>query len=376
MILKLIILFSSFNFSNAKIVHREKTQDYNIVLKEMASDLHIPWGMEFLNKNTLLVNQKNGKMILIDLKTGKKTNITHSVSVTEKGQGGSMDVVKHPNYPTTPWIYWTYVSKDKGQLFTNIARFQLKKNKMIQFEKLMSKTKSKSDTSRHFGSRIAFDHKGFLYFSIGDRGHRPNGQNLKTHAGSILRLHDDGRIPKDNPFVNSKEALPEIWSYGHRNPQGLSYDPVEKKLWVIEHGPRGGDEINLVEKGKNYGWATISYGKEYYAPIAVGESTHQKGMEQPVHHYIPSIAPCGMAVYQGRMFPKWQGSLLSGALKLTHLNRVELKNGQFVKEERLLKSFSQRIRHVKQAPDGSVFISTDSGQILKILMAKAPVKSI
>lgn len=366
MVFILVYSILALSFSvQAKVVHSEVTQDYAIELKEVASDLNIPWGMEFLQDDVLLVNQKNGEMLIIDLKTGQKNKVEKKQGVLDSGQGGSLDIVKHPNYDKTPWIYWTYVESQQRQAVTVLARFQLRAHKMVRFEKLLT-TKSATSTSRNFGSRIAFDKKGYLYFSVGDRGKRPNGQNLKTHAGSIMRLHDDGRVPTDNPFVGKKDALPEIWSYGHRNPQGMGYDPVEEKLWAIEHGPRGGDEINLIEKGKNYGWATISFGKEYFSGRPVGESTHKKGMEQPVHYYVPSIAPCGMSVYRGKMFPKWQGNLFSGALALTHLNRVETRNGKFVKEERLLEKFSQRIRHVKEAPDGSIFISTDTGQILKL----------
>ncbi len=348
-----------------KAAHKEKTKNYRLVVEEVVSDLHIPWGFEFLNANTMLINEKNGQLSIYDLKKQKKTKLSGGPKVTEKGQGGSMDVKKHPKYPEEPWIYITYVAPLEKKLTTHLGRFKIQGQQVKEFQKLLS-AKGGTDTSRHFGSRIAFDRENYVYFSVGDRGHRPNGQDLSTHAGSIMRLHADGQVPKDNPFVGKKGALPEIWSYGHRNPQGLVFDSRKGLLWSIEHGPRGGDEINLIEKGKNYGWPTISFGKEYWGPVAVGEDTHKKGMEQPVHYYVPSIAPCGLAVYYGDAFPEWNGSLLSGALKLTHLNRVEVKDKKFVSEDRLLQDMSQRIRHVKVGPEGHVYFSTDSGFIYRI----------
>ncbi len=369
-----VFLFIS-SVASAKVVHTEKSQEYDIQLEEMASGYHIPWGFEFLGNERLIVGEKNGKLSFLDLKTQKKTPIEHSIPVVESGQGGLMDIKKHPYYPKTPWIYVTYTERVNSELTTVLARFQLPDKKVEKFERLLV-GKVNSQTTRHFGSRIAFDRNNFLYFGIGDRGVRPNGQNLMTHAGSILRLTSEGKVPSDNPFVKTKNALPEIWSYGHRNPQGLVFDSHQGKLWEIEHGPRGGDEINIIQKGKNYGWPTISYGKEYSSEKAVGEATQKKGMLQPVHYYVPSIAPCGADIYHGARFSKWDGNLLIGALALTHLNRVVLKDGKFVKEERLLERFSQRIRQVKVGPDTRVYLSTDSGQILRMtaLEKKKPAK--
>ena len=182
-----------------------------------------------------------------------------------------------------------------------------------------------------------------------------------------MRLNRDGSIPLDNPFIDKKEILPEIWSYGHRNPQGLVYDQNSSQLWSIEHGPRGGDEINLIQAGKNYGWPIISYGKEYWGPVAVGENTHKKGMQQPVKYYVPSIAPSSLLLYSGKAFPKWQGHLFSGALKLRHLNRVVLnKHSKAISEERLVKNLDERIRCVIESPEGWIYFSTDSGKLLRI----------
>lgn len=228
-------------------------------------------------------------------------------------------------------------------------------------------SKSRTDTSRHFGSRIAFDGNGHVFFGIGDRGVRANAQNLFNHAGSLLRLNLDGTIPEDNPYINKSGVLAETWSYGHRNPQGLAYDHKFNRLWEIEHGPRGGDEINLIEAAANYGWPTISYGKEYWGPVAVGDGTHRKDMQQPVKYYVPSIAPGSLLLYSGNAFPKWKGNLFTGALKLRHINRIVLnEKGQFIKEERLLSSLEQRIRALAQSPEGWIYFSTDSGNIFRM----------
>ena len=221
-------------------------------------------------------------------------------------------------------------------------------------------------SDRHFGSRIAFDDT-HLYFSVGDRGNRPNGQNLETHAGSILRLNVDGSVPQDNPFVDVEGARIEIWSYGHRNPQGLVWDGVNQRLWSIEHGPRGGDELNLIERGGNYGWPIISYGKEYASFRAVGEGTHKEDMEQPKKFYIPSIAPGSLMQYSGDAFPEWKGDLFSGALKLRHINRIKLdQKGNAIAEERLMENLNERIRALLESPEGWIYFSTDSGSIYVI----------
>lgn len=254
----------------------------------------------------------------------------------------------------------------EGDGATTLARARLNGNQLEQWQDLLI-SDSTSSTSRHFGSRIAFDDRGHLFFTIGDRGHRPNGQELGNHAATVIRLTLDGQIPADNPFINHSTARPEIWSYGHRNPQGIAYDRKTQRLWVIEHGPRGGDEINLVQPGRNYGWPVISYGKEYWNPFPVGEGTEKPGMEQPVKYYVPSIAPGSLLVYSGKAFPGWQGDLFSGALKLQHLNRVVVnQQASFVREERLLESLRERIRNVVEGPEGWVYLSTDSGQMWRL----------
>ena len=337
-----------------------------VEVKLVAKNLGIPWGMVFLSKNTLLVTERSGSILFLDIKKNIKIKLNNTPAVLNGGQGGMLDVALSPSYKSDGWIYFTYVKNISGEGATVLARAKLKEDTFYHWDELLV-SKSTTSTSHHFGSRIAFDNNGHIFFGIGDRGERPNSQNLMNHAGSIIRLNLDGSVPKDNPFVNNEKALPEIWSYGHRNPQGLVYDFKSNKLWEIEHGPRGGDEINLIKPGHNYGWPVISYGKEYWGPLAVGEGTHRKGMEQPSKVYIPSIAPGSLLMYSSTVLPKWKDNLFSGALKLRHINRIVLNDsGKVIKEERLLESLDERVRALAQSPDGWLYFSTDSGKIYRI----------
>jgi len=343
-----------------------KSQGMKIKVERVVKGLNIPWGMTFLSAQKLLVTEREGRVLLLNLKSSSITILKNIPDVMAEGQGGMLDVAISPNYKNDGWIYFTYVKNIDGEGATVLARAKLKLNRFYEWQELLV-SESTTDASQHFGSRIAFDKKGHVFFGIGDRGERPNAQDLTNHAGSIMRLNLDGSIPEDNPFVNSDSSLPEIWSYGHRNPQGLVYDIKTNRLWEIEHGPRGGDEINLIKKGANYGWPVISYGKEYWGPLAVGEGTHRKGMEQPVKVYVPSIAPGSLLIYSGTIFPQWQGNLFSGALKLRHINRIVLnKKGEAISEERLLETLDNRIRALAQSPEGWIYFSTDSGEIYRI----------
>ncbi|MDB2405413.1 PQQ-dependent sugar dehydrogenase [Arcobacteraceae bacterium] len=353
-IIATFIIFSSLNAKNVQ---------YKV--EEVVSNLNVPWGMAFLDEKNMIFTQKNGWVLVLNVETKELTPIANQPKVYHYRQGGLLDVQVSPNYKKDGWIYFTYVKKQNGMGVTTLSRAKLQHNMLNSWEELLV-TKSATRTGAHFGSRITFDEEGHLYFGVGDRGYRPNGQDINTHAGTIMRLNLDGSIPQDNPFVG-KDGLDEIYSYGHRNPQGLFYDKVSKKLYEIEHGPRGGDEINLIEKGKNYGWATISYGKEYSSNKAVGIGTHKKGMEQPIKVYIPSIAPSSLIVYSGKVFKQWKGNLFSGALVLRHLNRIVVdKDSKAIDEERLLKNLDERIRNVVEGPNGWLYISTDSGRILRL----------
>ena len=332
----------------------------------VASGLEIPWGMTFISSDELLYTERRGTAGIVNVQTGETHDITGLPEVLAEGQGGLLDVAVPPDYAAGGWIYFTYSKDIGGRGATTLARAKLNRHALIQWQDLLV-TQSATNTGRHYGSRIAFDDQGYVYFGVGDRGVRPNGQNLKTHAGSVLRLNRDGTTPKDNPFVNTLEAMPEIWSYGHRNPQGIAWDNTNKRLWEIEHGPRGGDEINLIQKGQNYGWPVISYGKEYWGPVAVGEGTEKPGMQQPFKYYVPSIAPGSLLYYSGNAYPEWKGALISGALKLRHLNVVKLnENGRVHTEQRFFEDLNERIRALAQSPEGKIYFSTDSGKILLI----------
>ncbi|WP_196141182.1 PQQ-dependent sugar dehydrogenase [Aliikangiella sp. G2MR2-5] len=346
----------------------DKSANYQLEL--VHSGLTVPWGMALIDESKMLITQRSGSLLQLDLKTGLTTEIGGLPKIATIGQGGLLDIKLSPDFDKSGWLYFTYAKPVKNSAATTLARAKLINNRLSEWKDLLI-TKSVSTGGRHFGSRIAFDYDGHVFFSIGDRGDRDNGQNKMTHAATIVRLNLDGSIPKDNPFVDDDNALDEIWSFGHRNPQGLAFDKKTGRLWAIEHGPRGGDEINLIIKGKNYGWPVISYGKEYWGPFDVGEGTHKEGMEQPVKYYVPSIAPGSLLVYNGKAFPDWQGNLFAGALVLTHLNRVEIdNNGKAVGEERLFESLGKRVRNVIADSNGYIYFSTDSGDLYR-LMPKA-----
>jgi glucose/arabinose dehydrogenase len=326
----------------------------------------VVWGMAFVSEHEIIFTLRQGKVGILNTLTGVTHLLDGTPEVYAHGQGGLLDVAVPDDYKAGDWIYFTYSKPLNNSAVTTLARARLQNKQLREWQDVLI-TRSASDTDFHFGSRIAFDERGHLFFTVGERGVRENAQDLSNHAGAVLRLNRDGSVPPDNPFSDQKNALPEIWSYGHRNPQGIAYDKVHQRLWVIEHGPRGGDEINLIAVGKNYGWPVISYGMEYWGPVPVGEDTAKPGMEQPVKYYVPSIAPGSLLLYSGKAFPQWRGDLFSGALKLQHLNRVAVNDaGKEIKEERLLNELQERLRSLTESPQGWIFVGTDSGKILKI----------
>lgn len=331
----------------------------------VVSDLTNPWGFVFLPDNSLLITEKEGK--IIHFKNDTKTEIEGLPEIYVRGQGGLLDISIHPNYKNNGWIYFSYASpKGEGKGGnTAIMRAKIKNNTLIEKE-LLYKAEPNTTKGQHFGSRIVFDREGYLYFSIGERGERDiNPQDITRDCGKIYRLNDDGTIPKDNPFVDSKDAKKAIWSYGHRNPQGMEIHPETKDIWTHEHGPKGGDEINIIRKGKNYGWPIITYGKNY-SGTTITNQTEKKGMEQPLHYWDPSIAPSGMAFISSDKYGDWKGSLLVGSLKFSYLDRCEIKNGKVVKEERLLDGIG-RVRAIEQGPYGYIYVGVENIGIVKLL---------
>jgi glucose/arabinose dehydrogenase len=366
------IIFVLFSFCNplqaGSAISFLESENMRINLQLVAEGLGIPWGMSFIADDQLLVTERDGAVRLLDTASGKYHQLKNIPDVLAQGQGGMLDVAVSPDYKKDGWIYFTYV-KDvdiDSDGVTVLARARLVGDTFEDWQELLV-TKSATDKSYHFGSRITFDNDGHVFFGVGDRGVRDNAQDLTNHAGTIMRLNRDGSVPADNPFSRNKAFLPEVWSVGHRNPQGLVFDADNNRLWEIEHGPRGGDEINLIKAGANYGWPVISYGKEYWGPFDVGEGTHRDGMEQPKKVYTPSIAPGSLLLYTGDELPAWKGNLFSGALKLQHINRIVLsKGGEVIKEERLLEDLGERIRALTQSPQGWIYFSTDSGKIFRM----------
>lgn len=341
------------------------TQEFT--LKKVTSGLSIPWGMAFIDKQKMIITQRDGKIYLLDTVSKKLNKVNHNMEIYVNRQGGLLDVQVSPNYQKDQWIYFTYVKELYGWGVTVLSRGKLINNKITALEELLV-TRSASSSGAHFGSRITFDGKGHLYFGVGDRGERPNGQDINTHAGTIMKLYLDGGVPQRNPFY-AKEGLKEIYSYGHRNPQGLFFDKKRDVLFECEHGPRGGDEINIIKRGKNYGWSIVSKGKEYWNNSYVGTARSYKGMVDPLYVYTPSIAPSSLMVYSGKVFKKWEGDLFLGALALRHINKISLDNNlKVLKEQRLFEDLDERIRNIIEAPDGTIYFSTDSGFIYQITL--------
>jgi len=347
--------------------------DVNIEVQVLATGLNHPWGVEPLPDGSLLVTERSGALRLI--RDGQVSGpIAGLPDIAVAGQGGLLDVATAVDFATSRTIFLSYSTRNNNGLGTAIARARLAEDAttLTDVQEIFRMNRF-TGVGRHFGSRIAVAQDGTLFFTIGDRGESERAQDLNDHAGAVLRIDATGAIPADNPFANGGGAA-ELWSKGHRNPQGLDIDPKTGILYSVEHGARGGDEINLPEPGKNYGWPEISYGR-HYSGAEIGIGTAAEGFQQPVHYWDPSIAPGGMAVYRGDMFPEWDGDLLVAALKFQLLVRLDLddESGEVLSEERLLKGTYGRIRDVRVAPDGSVLLATDedNGSVLRLSRAPA-----
>jgi len=364
LILFIQILFCFVSCAQDKHTDASITYSHEVVV----SDLTIPWGFEFLPDQSMLISEKQGD--LIHFKNGIKTKVNGLPEIKIIGQGGLLDIKLHPNYTTNGWIYFSYASGDGTGAGANTAimRCKLENNSLVQ-KQLLYKASPNSERGAHYGSRIEFDDDGYLYFSIGDRGSRDvNPQDITKDCGKIYRLHDDGRIPEDNPFVSNPNAKKAIYSYGHRNPQGMAKHPETGEIWTHEHGPKGGDEINIIKSGKNYGWPIISYGINYDG-TSFTENTTMPGMEQPLHYWDPSIAPSGMVFITSDIYPSWKGNLLVGSLKFQYLNRCVLSNKKVIEEEKLIEGLG-RVRTVKQGPDGYIYVAVENVGIVKIIPKK------
>ncbi len=337
------------------------SQEHAFRVVNIAEGLEHPWGLAFLPDGNTLVTERPGRLRIV--KNGKldPQPIAGLPAISARGQGGLLDVALHPRYTDNSFVYLSYTARGDGGVGTEVARGKLAGNRLENVQ-VIFRQQPKGSTGRHFGSRLVFDREGYLYITLGDRGEQERAQRPDDHAGSVIRLHDDGRVPKDNPFVGKPGWKPEKYTLGNRNLQGAALHPQTGALWTHEHGPQGGDEINVIRAGVNYGWPVITYGAEYVIGTRIGEGTHKAGMAQPLHYWVPSIAPSGMAFYTGDKFPRWRGDLFVGALRDQMLVRLKLDGEKVVKEERMLKGALGRIRDVRNGPDGLLYLLTDSPQ--------------
>ena len=338
----------------------------------VATGLDHPWGLAFLPDGRLLVTERSGSLRTVNAAGRLDPEPVAGVPrVHASGQGGLLDVALHPDFGENGWVYLSYAAGHWGRAGTEVARGRLRGQRLEDVEVLF-RALPKSGGGRHFGSRLRFGPNGHLFISLGDRGDRHRAQAPGDHAGSIIRLRDDGTVPPDNPFVGVEEARPEVYTTGNRNVQGLASDPKTGLLWSHEHGPRGGDEVNVVRAGVNYGWPIISYGREYGSGAPVGEGTRRQGMAQPILQWTPSIAPSGLTVYDGDRFPGWRGNLFVGALRFRLVARLVLDGERVVHEERLLQDRYGRIRDVRTGPDGLLYLLTDAPAPLGALLRLEP----
>lgn len=342
---------------------RSKAADFRIV--EVATDLEHPWGLAFLPDGRMLVTERPGQLRIVGADGSLSAPLTGLPEIYDSGQGGLLDVILDPDFASNSTIYFSYSTPVERRGTTRIAKAKLTDTGLEDVTVLFTATTPGSN-GRHFGSRLVIGTDGYLYASIGDHGADDTAQDLSLHSGKIIRITKDGAPAPGNPFLDTAGALPEIYTYGNRNPQGMTLTP-EGELWANEHGPRGGDEVNVITAGANYGWPVVTHGRAY-SGLPMGEGKEKEGMTPPIQVYVPSIAPSGMAFYQGDAFKGWQGDLFIGALALTHLNRLDMENGKIVGEERLLEDKGWRIRDVRSGPDGFLYLLTDApdGKLVRL----------
>jgi len=332
----------------------------------VADGLEHPWGLAFLPDGRMLVTERNGNLRVVTPDGQVSDPVLGLPEVAARGQGGLLDVILHPDYGSNGWLYLSFSRSGQNGTGTAIARARLDDTGLRDVATIFM-AENEASGGRHFGSRMAFGPDGKLYVSVGDRGQDDKAQNITNHNGTVLRLNDDGSVPSDNPFVGQANALSSTFSYGHRNPQGMAVHPTRGEVWIHEHGPQGGDEINLLKAGANYGWPLVTFGRSY-SGFPIGEGTSAPGLEPPLYHWTPSIAPSGMAFYTGAAFPGWKDNLFVGSLKFQYLARVVLDGSRVVTEERLLEDQFGRIRDVRQGPDGLLYVLTDedNGRLVRL----------
>jgi glucose/arabinose dehydrogenase len=354
-----------------------KSSAGSLEVETVASGLENPWGLAFLPDGRILVSERPGRLRIISRSGTVSAPVANVPPVFANGQGGLLDVALAPDFADSRMIYFSYAEPREGAAGTSVARGKLMEeagNAWLDGVQVIFRQQPASGGGNHFGSRLVFARDGSLFITLGDRySLREKAQDLSTHIGKIIRIWPDGTVPDDNPFAKANGPRPEIWSYGHRNVQGAALDPVTGRLWTVEHGARGGDELNHPEAGRNYGWPVITYGRDYTG-LAIGEGTAKPGMEQPVKYWDPSIAPSGLTFYTGELFPTWKGDLFAGALAGSKLVRLRLDGAKqrVTEEEDLLEDLGERIRDVVQGPDGALWLLTDdpgTGRVLRVAPA-------
>jgi len=358
------LVLSSVSAASQAQSYSSERHDFRVVI--VADGLAHPWSLAFLTDGNLLVSERPGRLRLLRDGVLEPAPVPGVPEVAAAGQGGLLDIALHPRFAETGWVYLSYAGRGDGGAATEVARARWADGRLVDLETLLVAA-PRAGGGRHFGARLAFGPEGYLYVTAGERGSPERAQDLGDLAGSVLRITEDGGVPDDNPFVGRDGVRPEIFSYGHRNPQGLARHPQTGEIWAVEHGPRGGDELNLIEAGTNYGWPVITYGRSY-AGFAIGEGASKPGMAQPVRYWVPSISPSGLTFYDGDAFPAWRGNLFLGALSGRALVRLELDGHRVRHEERLLDGLDARIRDVRQGPDGTLYLLTDAsdGAILRL----------
>jgi aldose sugar dehydrogenase len=356
-------LFFSFSASAAETISSEK---HSFTIETVVDGLEHPWSVDFLPDGRMLVTERPGRLRIIENGHLSKP-VTGLPKIKAKGQGGLLDIALDSDYANNQMIYLSYTAKGDGGMGTEVVKAKLDGNK-LKDSKVIFRLLPKSDTSYHFGSRLQFGRDGTLYITLGERGGRLRAQDLGDHAGSLIRINKDGSVPKDNPFINIANARPEIYTYGNRNMQGIAMHPDTGEIWTVEHGPQGGDELNLMKAGVNYGWPVITYGVNYNVGTKIGEGTKKEGMAQPVYYWVPSIATSSLLFYTGDKFPNWKGNAFVSSLKFGQLARLEMQGNKVVKEERLINGAVGRIREVQQGLDGYIYILTDesNGKLYRI----------
>jgi len=333
-------------------------EHYRMKLDQIASGLSHPWGMALLPDGGILVTERGGSLRLWHNNILSRP-LTGVPEVAAGGQGGLLDVVLHPDFGNNHVIYLSYSKPIKGKQTTAVARaiFDLKSGGLHKVQDIFV-AKPAVSSRHHYGSRLLFGDDGLLYISVGERGQADLAQEANNHLGSIIRLRDDGSVPDNNPFKGHEKYRPEVFSYGHRNPQGMAWHRDSNSLWIHEHGPKGGDEINQIIAARNFGWPVITYGRSY-SGFSIGEGTSKPGMEQPLWYWVPSIAPSGMVNYHGEMFPKWKGNTLVGSLKFAYLERVVWRDGKVAHREEILRGAIGRVRDVREGPRGEIYLLND-----------------